>query len=261
MKLAERVSLVTGAGRGMGARYALALAAQGAAIVVNDVEENKAANTAKKITDSGGTALAVGGDVSRKSEVDVMIDRVVKTFGKLDILINNAGVNPFILPAERVKEQGWDQVMDVNLKGVFLCCQAVFPIMKDKGGRIVNIASQAGLFGEQGMLPYCVSKAGVLALTRVLAYEWSKYNIRVNAVAPGFIAEGMNQPILGKTALVSAIAQRVPLKRFAKPEEVASVVVFLCRDDADYINGATITVDGGMTGYPTKPIIDLLRRK
>jgi NAD(P)-dependent dehydrogenase (short-subunit alcohol dehydrogenase family) len=129
------------------------------------------------------------------------------------------------------------------------------------GGRIVNISSQAALLGEQGMLPYCVSKAGILSLTRVLAYEWSRYGISVNAVAPGFVAAGMNESLMRNTELVNTLAQRVPMKRFADSEEVVSVVVFLCCDEARYINGETIVVDGGMSGYPINPLIDLLGRK
>ncbi|RLB07937.1 MAG: beta-ketoacyl-ACP reductase [Deltaproteobacteria bacterium] len=262
MRLAGKVALVTGAGRGMGRRYALGLAKEGAVVAVNDLKADKAAETAKEIEAHGGKALALGADVSKKEDTERMVAEVMKGLGRVDILINNAGINPFILPAEKVTEEGWDRVINVNLKGVFLCSQAVFPVMKEQGGgRIINISSQAGLFGEQGLLPYSVSKAGVLSLTRVLAYEWSRYGIYVNAVAPGFIAGGMNEPILGKTELVSALAERVPLKRFADPEEVVSVVLFLCCEEAKYINGATIVVDGGMTGYPPKPILDLLGRR
>ncbi len=262
MRFEGKVALVTGAGRGMGRRYALGLAREGAAVAVNDRSKEGLLETAKEVEAQGARALALGGDVAKKEDVGLMVNEVTEALGKVDILINNAGVNPFILPAERIEEEGWDRIMDVNLKGVFLCCQAVFSVMKDQGGgRIVNISSQAGLFGEQGMLPYCVSKAGVQVLTRGLAYEWSRYGIYVNAVAPGFIAGGMNEPILGKTEMVSALAQRVPLKRFADPEEVVSVVLFLCCEETSYVNGTTIVVDGGMTGYPPNPIIDLLGRK
>ncbi len=262
MRLEGKVALVTGAGRGMGRRYALGLAREGASVGVNDRSQDGVVETVKGVEAHGATALPLGGDVSKKEDVERMVDEVTGTLGRLDILINNAGVNPFILPAERIEEKGWDRVMDVNLKGVFFCCQAVFPVMKEQGrGRIVNISSQAGLLGEQGMLPYCVSKAGVLALTRVLAYEWSRYGISVNAVAPGFIAGGMNEPLLDKTEFVSALAERVPLNRFADPEEVVSVVLFLCSEEAQYVNGATIVVDGGMTGYQPRPIIDVLGRK
>jgi NAD(P)-dependent dehydrogenase (short-subunit alcohol dehydrogenase family) len=262
VRLKEKTVLITGAGRGMGKRYALGLAKEGAQVAVNDRQKQDALETVKEVEVQGGRSLALGGDVSLKEDVERMVNEVMECFGRLDILINNAGVNPFILPAEKIEERGWNRVMDVNLKGVFLCCQAVFPVMRNQGGgRIINISSQAGLFGEQGLLPYCVSKAGVLALTRILAYEWSTYGIYVNAVAPGFIAGGMNEPILGKRELVSALAQRVPLKRFADPEEIVSVVLFLCSDEATYINGTTIVLDGGMSGYSPNPIIDLLGRR
>lgn len=259
MRLAGKVALVTGAGRGMGRRYAVGLAKEGALVAVNALRTEGAMATVKEVEGHGGKALAVAGDVAQKNDVGRVIAEVSQAWGRIDILINNAGINPFILPAEGIEEQGWERVMDVNLKGVFLCCQAVFPLMKEQGGgRIVNISSQAALFGEEGLLPYCVSKAGVLALTRVLAYEWSRYGISVNAVAPGFIAGGMNEPLLKKAELMSALAQRVPMRRFADPEEVVSVVVFLCCDEARYINGEAIVVDGGMSGYPINPLIDLL---
>jgi len=259
MRLAGKVALVTGGGRGMGRRYALGLVKEGASVAVNALRKEGAMETVKEVEAHGGKALAVAGDVAQKKDVERVIAEVQQAWGRIDILINNAGVNPFILPAEGIEEQGWDRVMAVNLKGVFLCCQAAFPVMKEQGGgRIVNISSQAALFGEQGLLAYCVSKAGVLALTRVLAYEWSRYGISVNAVAPGFIAGGMNEPLLKKTEFVSALAQRVPMQRFADPEEVVSVVVFLCCDEARYINGETVVVDGGMSGYPINPLIDLL---
>jgi len=262
MNLTGKIALVTGAGRGIGRRYAVGLAREGASVAVSALHQEGAMETVKEIEANGGKAVAVAGDVAKKKDVERVVAEVAKAWGRIDILINNAGVNPFILPAERVEEEGWNRVMDVNLKGVFLCCQAVFPVMKGQGGgRIVNISSQAGLFGEQGLLPYCVSKAGVLALTRVLAYEWSSYGISVNAVAPGFIAGGMNEPLMRKKELVAALAERVPMKRFADPEEVVSVVVFLCSDEARYINGETLVVDGGMSGYAPNPLIELLGRK
>jgi NAD(P)-dependent dehydrogenase (short-subunit alcohol dehydrogenase family) len=174
-------------------------------------------------------------------------------------LVNNAGVNPFILEAEKIKEEGWDQVLDVNLKGVFLCCQAVGKKMiQQGGGKIINISSAAGLLGEQGFLPYCVSKAGVMVLTRILAYEWSRYNILVNAIAPGFVAGGMNTPILNKEILLSGLTQKVPLKRLGNPEEIVKIALFLASEDSSYINGSTIVADGGMTGYQPIGFIDLI---
>jgi NAD(P)-dependent dehydrogenase (short-subunit alcohol dehydrogenase family) len=188
-----------------------------------------------------------------------MVEEAIHSLGRIDILVNNAGVNPFILEAEKIKEEGWDQVMDINLKGVFLCCQAVAKKMIEQGGgKIINISSAAGILGEQGFLPYCVSKAGVMTLTRILAYEWSKYNILVNAIAPGLVAGGMNTPILNKEILVSGLTQQVPLKRLGKPEEIVKIALFLASEESSYINGTTIVADGGMTGYHPVGFLDLI---
>ena len=187
------------------------------------------------------------------------MDEAIQTFGRIDILVNNAGVNPFILEAEKISEEGWDQVMNTNLKGVFLCCQAVGKRMIEQGGgKIINIASAAGILGEQGFLPYCISKSGVMMLTRILSYEWSKYHITVNAIAPGLVAGGMNTPILNKEVLVSGLTQKVPMKRLANVQEIANVVLFLASEDSSYINGTTIVADGGMTGYSPTGFIDLI---
>jgi NAD(P)-dependent dehydrogenase (short-subunit alcohol dehydrogenase family) len=258
MRFAGKVALVTGAGRGLGRSFALGLAKEGAMVAVNALHADTAEKTAAEIETHGGQARAVPGDVAQKKAVEDMIGDVAEAWGRIDILINNAGINPFILPAERIDEADWGQVMAVNLKGVFLCCQSVFSLMKKQGGgRIVNISSQAGLVGEQGLLPYCVSKAGVVTLTRVLAHEWSRYGISVNAVAPGFVAGGMNEPLMRREELADALAKRVAMGRFASPEEVVSVVAFLCSDEAQYINGETIVVDGGMGGYSSQSLIDL----
>jgi NAD(P)-dependent dehydrogenase (short-subunit alcohol dehydrogenase family) len=149
--------------------------------------------------------------------------------------------------------------LDVNLKGVFLCCQTVGKQMiQQGGGKIINLSSAAGLLGEQGFLPYCVSKAGVMVLTRILAYEWSRYNILVNAIAPGFVAGGMNTPILNKEVLLSGLTQKVPLKRLGSPDEIVKVALFLASEDSGYVNGTTIVADGGMTGYQSVGFIDLI---
>jgi NAD(P)-dependent dehydrogenase (short-subunit alcohol dehydrogenase family) len=154
---------------------------------------------------------------------------------------------------------GWDQVLDINLKGVFLCCQAVGKRMiQQGGGKIINISSAAGILGEQGFLPYCVSKAGVMTLTRILAYEWSRYNILINAIAPGLVAGGMNTPVLSKEVLISGLKQQVPLKRLGRVEEIVNIAVFLASEDSSYINGTTIVADGGMTGYHPVGFLDLI---
>ena len=259
MKLKGKVALITGSSRGIGKEYAIGFAKEGADLIINGRNLEKAKPVAKEIESLGVRTLAIGADVSSSQEVSRMVEDAVNAFGRIDILVNNAGVNPFILEAEKIKEEGWDQVLDVNLKGVFLCCQAVGKKMiQQGGGRIINISSTAGIIGEQGFLPYCVSKAGVMTLTRILAYEWSRYNILVNAVAPGMIAGGMNAPVLNKEILVSGLTQQVPLKRLGKPEEIVNTVLFLASEESGYINGTTIIADGGMTGYHPMGFLDLI---
>jgi len=259
MKLKGKVVLITGSTRGIGKEFAIGFAKEGADLVVNGRDLEKAKVAAKEIEGLGVRALAIAADVSRSQDVERMVEETVNSFGRIDILVNNAGVNPFILEAEKIKEEGWDQVLDVNLKGLFLCCQAVGKRMiQQGGGKIINISSAAGLLGEQGFLPYCVSKAGVMVLTRILAYEWSRYHILVNAIAPGFVAGGMNTPILNKEILVSGLTQQVPMKRLGNPEEIVNIALFLASEDSSYINGTTIIADGGMTGYHPIGFIDLI---
>ena len=259
MKLKGKVVLITGSTRGMGKEFAIGFAKEGANIVINGRNLEKAKVVAKEIEGLGVRSIGIGGDVSLSRDVTKMVEETFTSFGRIDILVNNAGINPFILETEKIKEEGWDQVIDVNLKGVFLCCQAVGKKMiQQGGGKIINISSAAGILGEQGFLPYCVSKAGVMVLTRVLAYEWSRYHILVNAIAPGLVAGGMNTPILNKEVLVSGLTQQVPLKRFGTPEEIVKIAVFLASDDSSYINGTTVVADGGMTGYSPVCFLDLI---
>jgi len=259
MRLKGRVVLITGSARGMGKEFALGFAKEGADVIINGRNIEKAKTVAKEMESLGVRSLAIGADVSSSQDVTRMVDEAINSFGRVDILVNNAGVNAFIPEAEKIKEEGWDQVLDVNLKGVFVCCQAVGrQMIKQGGGKIINISSPAGILGEQGFLPYCVSKAGVMTLTRILAYKWSKYHITVNAIAPGFVAGGMNAPILNKEILVSGLTQQVPLKRLGNPEEIVKIVLFLASEDSRYINGTTIVADGGMTGYHPIGFLDLI---
>jgi NAD(P)-dependent dehydrogenase (short-subunit alcohol dehydrogenase family) len=259
MKLKGKVALITGSTRGMGKEFAIGFAKEGANVIINGRNLEKAKAVAKEIEGLRVRSVAVGADVSRSHDVTRMVEEAIHQFGRIDILVNNAGVNPFILEAEKIKEEGWDQVLDVNLKGVFLCCQTVGrQMIQQGGGKIINISSAAGILGEQGFLPYCVSKAGVIVLTRILAYEWSKYNIIVNAVAPGLVAAGMNTAVLNEEILVSGLTQKIPLKRLGKVDEIVNLVLFLVSDDSGYINGTTIVADGGMTGYHPVGFIDLI---
>lgn len=259
MKLKGKVALITGSARGIGKEFALGFAREGANVIVHGRNLDKAKAVAEEVKNFGMKSMAIAGDVSQSQDVARMVEEAIGEFGRIDILVNNAGVNPFILEAVKIKEEGWDQVIDVNLKGVFLCCQAAGRKMIEQGGgKIINISSAVGFLGEQGFLPYSVSKAGVMMLTRVLAYEWSQYQITVNAIAPGFIAGGMNTPILNKESLVSGLTQQVPLKRLGKPEEIVNIALFLASEEASYINGTTLTVDGGMTGYRPEGFLDLI---
>jgi len=259
MRLKGKVALITGSTRGMGKAFAIGFAKEGADLIVNGRNLEKAQAVAKEIEGLGVKSVATAADVSSSQDVSRMVEEAINQFGRIDILVNNAGINPFILEAEKIKEEGWDQVLDVNLKGVFLCCQAVGKRMiQQGGGKIINISSTAGILGEQGFLPYCVSKAGVMVLTRVLAYEWSRYNILVNAIAPGFVAGGMNAPILNKEILVSGLTQKVPMKRLGKPEEIVNLALFLASEESSYINGTTMVADGGMIGYSPVGFLDLI---
>jgi len=249
MRLKGKVALVTGSGRGIGKEFALGFAKEGAQVIINARNPEKASAMAKEIEGLGVQSMAVAGDVSVSQDVNRMVDEAVGRFGRIDILVNNAGVSPFILEAEKIKEEGWDQVIDVNLKGVFLCCQAVGKKMIQQGAARSSTSPPRRGSSGTGSSALLVSKAGVMMLTRVLAYEWSKYNIAVNAIAPGFIAGGMNTPILNKEILVSGLKQKVPLKRLANPVEIVRVAVFLASEDSSYVNGTTLVADGGMTGY------------
>jgi NAD(P)-dependent dehydrogenase (short-subunit alcohol dehydrogenase family) len=242
MRLDGKVALVTGAANGIGAATARRLAREGATLVLVDLSEGDLAQTAAAIADAGGEVLALGGNVSQAAEVASVVEQAKARFGRIDILINNAGINRDAM-AHRLTEENWDAVLEVNLKGSFLCAQAVMPVMREQNdGRIVNTASIAAL-GNVGQSNYAASKAGLIGLTRTLALEWSRYNIRVNCVAPGGTDTRMTAGIPDN--IRERIMQRIPLKRFATPDEIAATHAFLVSDDASYITGQTIFVDGG----------------
>jgi len=244
MPLAGRVVLVTGAGSGIGEATAHRFAAEGAVVVVNDVDVDRAQAVAAAIQKDGGKASAVGANVTRRDEVERMVAGVVAEHGRLDILINNAGINRDAMSHKMTEEQ-WDQVLTVNLKGTFLCAQAVLPRMRERGwGRVVNTSS-VGSLGNIGQANYAASKAGVIGLTKTLALEYAKYGVTVNCIAPGAVLTpmlaGVPDPIKEK------ITAQIPVGRIADPAEIAAVHAFLASDEAAYITGQVLFVDGGMS--------------
>ncbi len=242
--LKDQTAIITGASRGIGRAIAHSLAAEGAKVVVNYARsEDAAAGIVKEIIDAGGNAIAIQGDVSKVEEVDNVISQTKEKFGTVDILVNNAGITRDTLLL-RMKPEDWQAVIDLNLTGVFLCTRAVSKIMlKQKRGRIINIASVAGQMGNPGQANYSAAKAGVIGFTKTVAKELAPRGITVNAVAPGFIATDMTADIKN----TEEILKYIPLGRYGQPEEVAGMVRFLAADSAAaYITGQVFNVDGGM---------------
>ena len=247
MLLKDQVALITGAGRagkGIGRSIALRLAAEGAKVVIADFVAESADAVAKEVIDSGGEALAVCGSVASVEDVDAMVQAAVDKFGRIDILVNNAGITRDNLML-RMSEADWDLVLDTNLKGVFNCTKAVSKLMmRERRGRIVNMASVMGIVGNAGQANYSASKGGVIALTKASAKELGSRGINVNAVAPGFIQTVMTEDMPEQAK--ADIADKIPLRRLGTPEDVAEVVLFLCTEASSYITGQVIAVDGGM---------------
>ena len=237
--------LVTGASRGIGKSIALELASKGANVAVNYAgSEERAQAVVEEIEKMGVKSFKIQADVSKEADVKMMIKEVIKQFSNLDILVNNAGITKDNL-LMRMKEDEFDQVIDINLKGVFLCTKAVTrPMMKQRSGKIINVASIVGVSGNPGQANYVAAKAGVIGMTKSVAQELASRNILVNAVAPGFISTDMTDALTSEQQ--DAILSRIPLAKLGTPEDVAKVVRFLASDDANYLTGQTIHVDGGM---------------
>jgi 3-oxoacyl-[acyl-carrier protein] reductase len=252
MKLKNKVALVTGGGSGIGRATALRFAREGANVVVSDVDDAGANSVVAEIEGAGGRAFAVIGNVAERAASERMVNAAVEKFGRLDILVNNAGITRDALSV-RVKDgdvkmmndDQWDAVLAVNLKGTFLCSQAAaVPMIKHKYGRIINTSS-VGALGNIGQANYSASKAGVIGLTKTLALEFARYGITVNAVAPGGVKTRMTAAIPEK--FMAELLQRIPMQRLAEPEEVAAVHAFLASDEASYLTGQVIWIDGGLT--------------
>jgi len=239
-----KVAIVTGASRGIGRSIALALAAEGARIVAVDMAPEGVEALAAEIKGAGGEALAVQGNVTLTADAERMVEAAVEAFGRVDILVNNAGITRDGLLL-RMKDEDWDAVLNVNLKGAFLCSRAASKVMaKQRYGRIINIASIVGQMGNAGQANYCASKAGLMGLTKSNARELAKRNVTVNAVAPGFIATDMTEALPEKVR--QELAAQIPLERLGSADDIANAVVFLAAERSGYITGQVIGVNGGM---------------
>ncbi len=245
MNLKNKVAIVTGARRGIGKAIALELAKKGASVVVSDINLEEQKQVVEEIKNLGQKALAIKADVTRKKEINSMIEKTINEFGQIDILVNNAGISG-LKQFESMTEKDWDKVLDINLKGVFLCTKTVLKHMiQQKSGRIISIASIAGKVGFRGASAYCASKAGIINFTKELALELAPKNINVNAIAPGIIKTKMTKDMLEDKEQRKGLMQSIPLNRVGKPEDIGKAAAFLASSDADYITGHTLVVDGG----------------
>lgn len=252
MKLKDKVAWITGGGSGIGRATALRFAQEGASLIVSDVDEAGLEDTVKQLKKSGAKAVAVVGSVTNREDAQRMVQAALDNFGRLDILINNAGINRDGLvvrikdeEVQLMSDEKWDSVLDINLKGTFLCAQAAaVPMMRQKSGRIINTSS-IGALGNIGQANYAASKAGVIGLTSTLSLEWARFNIAVNCVAPGATRTRMTEGIPEK--IMEGLLAKIPLGRLGEPEEIAAAHLFLASDDAAYVTGQTLFVDGGIS--------------
>ncbi|UCB50577.1 MAG: 3-oxoacyl-ACP reductase FabG [Deltaproteobacteria bacterium] len=244
-RLDGKTALVTGSSRGLGKEIALALGQYGASLVLADIMYPEKAE--EEIKGTGARCIAVKTDISNEAEVKNLSEKIMSEFGRVDILINNAGITQLsYTPTEELPMKEWDQVMGINLRGTFLCCKYVGGSMiKTGGGNIVNIASTAGITGVPRATAYCASKAGVILLTKSLALEWAQYDIRVNAIAPHYLETELTKGLRDSDKVYDALTKQIPLKRFGKTWELVGAAIFLASDTSSYVTGAVIPVDGG----------------
>jgi 3-oxoacyl-[acyl-carrier protein] reductase len=244
MRLENKVAIITGAGSGIGKETALLFAEKGAKVVVADVNVKGGEETAAEIKKNGGEAFFFKLDVTNREQSKQMTKEILEKYGRIDVLINNAGIVQDAFLSKMTEEQ-WDKVINVNLKGVFNCTQAVVEVMMNQGnGAIINTSSIVGLNGNVGQANYAATKAGLIGMTKTLAKELGKKGIRVNAVAPGFIATPMTSNVPEK--ILEMMKEKTPLRRLGEPKDVAYAYLYLASDEANFVNGAVLCVDGGL---------------
>jgi NAD(P)-dependent dehydrogenase (short-subunit alcohol dehydrogenase family) len=245
MRLEGKVAVVTGGAKGIGEAYSTGLAAEGARVVVADLDREAGGRVAQRIQGSGGEALFVPTDVSAKKDADNMVAQTVKRFKRIDILVNNAGIL-FIAPVEETTEEMWDCMLAVNVKGLFFCSRAAAKEMKkQKSGKIINISSIAAIGGQASLCAYSATKGAVLPITRVFALELVEHNIQVNAVLPGTTDTGMAEEAMKDPEWTRQVTQSIPMKRLGKTTDLLGAVLYFASPDSDYCTGQTLIVDGG----------------
>ncbi|CAG7658050.1 SDR family NAD(P)-dependent oxidoreductase [Paenibacillus allorhizosphaerae] len=247
-KLDGRVALITGGAQGLGLVMAKALAGAGASVAVTSRERSKAEKAAAVIGESSGQrAIGIAADVTDTGQVNSMVQTVIDEFGRIDILINNAGIN-IRKPVEEFEDEQWDQVQNTNLKAPFICSRAVARQMKQQRyGRVINVSSMLGSVALPERSAYCSSKGGLLQLTKVLALEWAPYNITVNALSPGPIATELNTVVMNNPEVNNTFLQNIALGRWGEPEEIAGAVIFLASGASSFMTGSSLVIDGGWT--------------
>ncbi len=259
MKFKDKVVFITGGTKGLGKAMAKAFLAEGASVAVNG--RNKEAVEKFEQEFQGKPILSFNADITHYEEMNNVASRVIESWKKVDILVNNAGIVNPLAPSEKIKKDDFDRTIDINLKGAFYATQIFGKCMiEQKTGRIVSIASQVAFFGEKGFLPYALSKGALMIMTRELAYEWSKHGVTTCCVAPGFIKGGMNEGLIRKEVFVNFLSSKTPIGRMGTVDELVSLILFLASPEAQYINGETITMDGGMTGFTQESLLDFISK-